>query len=218
MYKIIVFCVLIAIVAVLLHISDLLDPEKLIAIAREYADYWWLPIILVLLQVLLFTFALAGSVFLWVAAALYPPLTATMILAAGATIGGVSAYYFSARVSDEWVHRVESSHVYKVLHKQDSFFMLLAMRVMPAFPQALINYSSGFLNVRLLHFIPAAFIGVALKSYVYAGVIYQATSGASIDNLLDITTIGPLVLFSVALSVGVFVKYKRDQMQGVPTE
>lgn len=218
MYKLIVLGVFIVIVGIALQVTGWLDPEKLIVLAREFADYWWLPLVLVLLQVLLFTFALAGSVFLWVAAALYPPVTATIILAAGATLGGVSAYYFSARVSDEWVHRVENSHVYKVLHKQDSFFMLLAMRVMPAFPQGLINYSSGFLNVRLVHFIPAAFIGVGLKSYVYAQVIYQAASGASLADLLNVTTVAPLIIFSVLIFAGVFLKYQYDRKNGVPTE
>lgn len=218
MYKVIVIGVFIVVVGVLLQVSGSLDPEKMIAIARQFADYWWLPIVLVLLQVLLFTFALAGSAFLWVAAVLYPPLTATLILAIGATLGGVSAYYFSARVSDEWVHRVENSRAYKILHKQDSFFALLAMRVMPAFPQALINYSSGFLNVKLVYFIPAAFIGVGLKSYVYAQVIYQAASGASLSDLINIATFGPLVLFSILIFGGVFVKYKYDQRHGRPTE
>ncbi len=117
MYKLLILAVFIAI-GVVLQLSGLLDPGELIAIARQYADYWWLPVILVLLQVLLFTFALAGTVFLWVAAVLFPPLTASIILAAGATLGGVSAYYFSASLSDEWVHRVENSHVYKILRKQ----------------------------------------------------------------------------------------------------
>jgi uncharacterized membrane protein YdjX (TVP38/TMEM64 family) len=218
MYKLIALGVFIVTVGILLQISGLLDPEKLLAIARQYAEYWWLPVVLVLLQVLLFTFALAGSAFLWVAAALYPPLTATLILAVGATLGGLSAYYFSARISDEWVHRVEKSHVYKVLHKQDNFFTLFAMRVMPAFPQALINYSSGFLDVKLAHFIPAAFIGVAIKSYVYAKVIYQAAKGASVNDLLNLATFGPLVLLSVVIAVGVFVKYKLDQQRGIATE
>ena len=218
MYKNIIILGVIIVIGVGLQVSGLLNPETLIALAKQFADYWWLPIVLVLLQVLLFTFALAGSVFLWVAAALYPPLTATIILAAGATLGGVSAYYFSARVSDKWVHRVEKSHAYRVLHKQDNFFTLLAMRVMPAFPQALINYSSGFLDVRLSHFIPAAFIGVALKSYVYAQVIHQAASGAPLNELLDIAIIGPLVLLSVVIFVGVFVKYKYDQSHGIPVE
>ncbi|MCK4587735.1 MAG: VTT domain-containing protein [Gammaproteobacteria bacterium] len=217
MIKIIALVVLIA-AGALLQLSGLLNPGEIIVMARQYTDHWWLPVVLVLLQVLLFTFALAGTVFLWVAAVLFPPLTASIILAAGATLGGVSAYYFSANLSDEWVHRVESSHIYKVLHKQDNFFALLAMRIMPAFPHGLVNYSSGILKVNLAYFVPATFIGIGLKSYVYAPVIYQAAGGASLNDLLDITTFGPLVLLSVFILVGVVVKYKWDQKHGIPAE
>lgn len=217
MIKIIVLGVLIA-AGAFLQLSGSLDPEELIAIARQYADHWWLPVVLVLLQVLLFTFALAGTVFLWVAAVLFPPVTASIILAAGATIGGVSAYFFSATLSDEWVHRVENSHIYKVLRKQDSFFALLAMRIMPAFPHGLVNYSSGILKVKLVYFVPATFIGIGLKSYVYAPVIYQAAGGASLNDLLNIATFGPLILLSLVILGGVIVKYKWDQKHGIPTE
>ena len=217
MYKLLILGVLIAIGA-LLQFYGLLDPEELIAIARQYADYWWLPVILVLLQALLFTFALAGTVFLWVAAVLFPPFTASIILAAGATLGGVSAYFFSATLSDEWVHRVENSHIYRLLRKQDNFFALLAMRIMPAFPHGLVNYSSGILKVNLAYFVPATFIGIGLKSYVYAPIIYQAAGGASLNDLLDISTFGPLILLSVVILGGVIAKYKWDQKQGIPTE
>ncbi|MCK4587069.1 MAG: TVP38/TMEM64 family protein [Gammaproteobacteria bacterium] len=217
MYKLLILGVLIAIGA-LLQFYGLLDPEELIAIARQYADYWWLPVILVLLQALLFTFALAGTVFLWVAAVLFPPFTASIILAAGATLGGLSAYFFSATLSDEWVHRVENSHIYRLLRKQDNFFALLAMRIMPAFPHGLVNYSSGILKVNLAYFVPATFIGIGLKSYVYAPIIYQAAGGASLNDLLDISTFGPLILLSVVILGGVIAKYKWDQKQGVPTE
>ena len=217
MFKIIALVVLIA-AGAFLQLSGLLNPGEIIVMARQYTDHWWLPVVLVLLQVLLFTFALAGTVFLWVAAVLFPPLTASIILAVGATLGGVSAYYFSANLSDEWVHRVENSHIYKVLHKQDNFFALLAMRIMPAFPHGLVNYSSGILKVNLAYFVPATFIGIGLKSYVYAPVIYQAAGGASLNDLLDITTFGPLVLLSVVILGGVVAKYKWDQKHGIPTE
>ncbi len=217
MVKLLILGVLIAIGA-LLQLSGLLDPGELIEIARQYSGHWWLPVVLVLLQVLLFTFALAGTVFLWVAAVLYPPLTASIILAAGATLGGVSAYFFSSTLSDEWVHRVENSHIYRVLHKQDNFFALLAMRIMPAFPHGLVNYSSGILKVNLVYFVSATFIGIGLKSYVYAPVIYQAAGGASLSDLLDITTFGPLVLLSVITLGGVIVKYKWNQKHGISTE
>ena len=217
MYKLLILGVFIAI-GVLLSLSGVLDPGELIAVARQYSDYWWLPVILVLSQVLLFTFALAGTVFLWVAAVLYPPITATIILAVGATLGGISAYYFSARLSDEWVHRVENSHIYRVLQKQDIFFALLAMRIMPAFPHGMVNYSSGILKANLAYFVPATFIGIGLKSYVYAPIIYQAAGGASLDDLIDIATLGPLVLLSVVIFGGVITKYQWDKKHGVPTE
>lgn len=217
MYKLIILGLFIM-TGFLLSVSGALDPQMLLAMAREYSDQWWLVLILVLAQVLLFTFALAGSAILWVAAALFEPVPAALILAVGATLGGVSAYYFSATLSEEWVHRVENSHIYRFLHKQDNFLALLAMRIMPAFPQALFNYSSGILKVNLVSFVIASFLGIGLKSYVYAPIIYQAAGGASIEDLLDFSRLGPLVILSLALFTGVIVKYKWDKTHGIPTE
>ena len=177
------------------------------------ADQWWLIIIIILLQVLLFTFALAGSIFLWVAATLYPPLTATAILVAGATLGGLSAYLFSAKITEQWSARVQRSHIYRLLHKQDKFFTLLAMRIMPAFPHALVNYSSGMLRVKWRYFIPATIIGIGAKSYVYAGIIYNATSSVALEELLDFSTYGPLLLIAGFILVGLFIKYRLDKTQ-----
>jgi len=192
---------------VLLEVYGLLDADKMLNIAREYADNWWLILVLILLQVIMFTFALAGSFFLWIAAPLYPPAMATFILTAGATLGGVTAYLFSKRLTDEWVHKIENSSAYKLLHKQDNFFSLFALRVFPAFPHSLVNYSSGILNVKLSHFIPAAILGISIKSYIYSDVIYNATT-TSVEDLLNISTYGPLILLSTITLIGVFIKYK----------
>jgi len=156
----------------------------------------------------LFTFALAGSFFLWIVAPLYPPAMATFILAAGGTLGGVTAYLFSKRLTDEWIEKIEKSRTYKLLHKQDNFFTLFALRVFPAFPHSLVNYSSGILNVKLSHFIPAAILGISIKSYIYSEVIYNTATSASFEDLLDISTYGPLVLLSTFVLIGVFIKYK----------
>lgn len=217
MYKFVILIALV-LIGILLSVSGFLDPRMLLAMAREYSDQWWLVLILVLAQIVLFTFALAGSAILWVAAALYEPLYAALILAIGATLGGVSAYFFSATLSEEWVRKVENSHIYRLLHKQDSFLALLSMRVMPAFPQNLFNYSSGILKVNLVHFIVASFIGIGLKSYIYAPIIYDAAGGASVDDLLDLSRLGPLVLLSLLLFAGVILKYRWDRRHGVPTE
>ena len=205
--KLFIVALLIA-AGILLEVAGLLDAEKMLNVAREYVDYWWLVLILILLQTILFTFALAGSFFLWIVAPLYPPAMATFILAAGGTLGGITAYLFSQRLTDEWIEKIENSRTYKLLHKQDNFFTLFALRVFPAFPHSLVNYSSGILNVKLSHFIPAAILGISIKSYIYSKVIYNATTSASLEELLDISTYGPLILLSVITLLGVFIKYK----------
>ena len=168
-----------------------------------------------LLQILLFTFALAGSFFLWIAAPLYPPAIATCILTVGSTLGGIAAYYFSRRLTDEWIERIENSHAYKILHKQNNFFTLFALRVFPGFPHAFVNYSSGILKVRLSHFIAAAVLGVSIKSYIYSELIYNATTSASVDDLLDISTYGPLALLSILTLTGVLIHYKLSSKDTV---
>jgi len=205
--KLFIVAVLIA-AGILLEVAGLLDAEEMLNIAREYVDHWWLVLIMILLQVILFTFALAGSFFLWIVAPLYPPAMATFILAAGGTLGGITAYLFSKHLTDEWIEKIENSRTYKLLHKQDNFFTLFALRVFPAFPHSLVNYSSGILNVRLTHFIPAAILGISIKSYVYSNVIYNTASSASFEDLLDISTYGPLVLLSIFTLLGVYINYK----------
>ena len=205
--EIIIVAVLIT-AGILLELAGLLDAEKMLGIARQYSDQWWLVLVLILLQAVLFTFALAGSFFLWIAAPLYPPLLSTFILAAGATLGGISAYLFSRRLTDDWIVKIENSHAYRLLHKQDNFFTLFDMRVFPGFPHSFVNYSSGILKVKLSHFIAAAILGISIKSYIYSNVIYNATSSASFDELMDISTYGPLILLSVISLAGVIIKNK----------
>ncbi len=207
-FKKLVIVALMITTGIILEFAGLLDAERMLDIARGYADHWWLVVVLILLQIILFTFALAGSFFLWIAAPLYPPAMATFILAAGGTLGGIAAYLFSKRLTDEWIQRIQNSHTYKLLHKQDNFFTLFALRVFPAFPHALVNYSSGMLNVKLSHFIPAAILGISIKSYIYSNVIYNATTSASLEELLDISTYGPLILLSVITLMGVFINYR----------
>ena len=199
----------------LLQLSGLLDVEKIIPFAREYADRWWLIVALILIQIVLFTFALAGSLVFWVVAPVYPPAVATLIVAVGASLGGVGAYFFSAYVTDEWIHKIENSHAYRFLHKEDNFFTLFALRIFPGFPHSLVNYSSGILNVKLSHFIAAAFFGIGIKSYIYADIIYNLSATASMGDILKVSTIAPLVLLSLLTLLGVFIKYKLSHKKDI---
>lgn len=208
-----------AIIAVLLtagialEVLGVLDAREWLELARGYTRHWWLVAVLIVAQSILFTFALAGSLFLWIAAPLYPPLTATLILTAGSTLGGLGAYFFSRSLTDEWKRKIENSRTYRVLHANDNFFTLFAMRVFPGFPHSVVNYSAGILNARLTHFVAAAILGIFIKTYIYAQVIYGATSALSVDMLLDIKVYGPLLLLSLLGVIGVYINYKLDQQK-----
>ena len=188
--------------------AGLLDVARAVAIAREYTQYWWLVPLLIFAQMLLFTFALAGSLFLWVAATLYEPPMATFILAAGGTLGGLGAYFFSGFLTADWKHRVENSRSYRLLQAQDNFFTLFAMRVFPGFPHSLVNYSAGILSANLTHFVAAAILGISIKSFIYARVIHGAATSLSLDLLLDFTILGPLVLLSLMSAVAVWINHR----------
>jgi uncharacterized membrane protein YdjX (TVP38/TMEM64 family) len=197
-----------------LDIAGLLDARQLLTLAREYTQHWWLIPVLILAQAILFTFALAGSIFLWIVAPLYAPATATFILAAGGALGGLGAYLFSGYLTEEWKTKIRNSRSYKLLQAQDNFLSLFAMRVFPGFPHSLVNYSSGILNAKLSHFVVAAVLGIGIKSYIYARVINSATNSLSLDMLLDISVFGPLVLLSVLSALGVYINYRITNKPG----
>ena len=197
-----------------LDIAGLLDARQLLTLAREYTQHWWLIPVLILAQAILFTFALAGSIFLWIVAPLYAPATATFILAAGGALGGLGAYLFSGYLTEEWKTKIRNSRSYKLLQAQDNFLSLFAMRVFPGFPHSLVNYSSGILNAKLSHFVVAAVLGIGIKSYIYARVIHSASNSLSLDMLLDISVFGPLVLLSVLSALGVYINYRITNKPG----
>lgn len=193
---------------IVLELTGLIDVRMLLNLARGYVDQWWLVLLFILLQVVLFTFALAGSFVLWVVAPLYAPAMSTFILAAGGTIGGITAYVFSRHLTEEWAERIESSPVYRLLQKNDSFLILFGLRICPAFPHSLINYSSGILKARLSHFVPAAVLGFSIKFYVYSNAIYRSSSAASPKALLEPAVLWPLLLMSAVILIGAVVRYK----------
>jgi len=205
-YKLFILIILVGL-GIILQLTGSIDPEQLIAVTRQYADRWWLAVLLVAIQTVLFTFALTGSSLIWIAAALFPPLTSTAIITTGTTLGSVSAYLFSQRLSVEWTQKIKNTRIYKLLQKEGNFLILYALRMMPGFPHSVINYSSGILKIKFINFIPATIFGTAVKTYVYSVLIYKSTTPGSLSNSIGISTVWPLLLLSLLIFAGVILKH-----------
>lgn len=204
-HKIIILLVLV-VTGIVLQLTGTIDSIQLITIARQYADHWWLGVALVVIQSIMFTFAMAGSSMVWISAALFTPIVSTIIIVAGTTLGGISAYLFSENLSGEWTVKVKHSRIYQLLSKQGNFISLFALRVMPGFPHSVINYSCGFLHIKFINFIPAAILGTAIKTYLYSVIIYNATTPGALAGAIDISMVWPLLALSLLILAATIVK------------
>ena len=177
-----------------LYFTGIFDLAGLLQWAEGYRQYCWVAAGLALLQALFFMLALPGSTFLWVIAPIYPPLTATLILVAGSTMGAMAGYLFASRLTGPWRERIYKNRFFKQLEKRSDFLTQCAIRTFPAFPHSFINYSAGVLKLPLIPFLLAALIGLSIKTFLYATAIHGAMKANDPYELIRIETMAPLMI------------------------
>jgi uncharacterized membrane protein YdjX (TVP38/TMEM64 family) len=198
------------------------DWEVLVDRAQGHADAWWLAAAIVGLQVALFTFGLPGSLLLWVAAIVYRPAVATLLVVAGGVGGALGAYGFAATMASEWRERITSSRVLSLLARRSDFLALVAVRVLPTFPHSVINFGAGSLQLPLGRFLTATAIGLTIKGGLYVSAIHHAIEADSLAEALDwrvgLPLLGLALLFLLAALLserwGLGKKAADDQDRG----
>ena len=124
------------ILGLILEYFGVLDLHGAMEWFRGFSQTFWLPLVLILLQIILFMFALPGSAVLWIVAPIYEPLSATAILVSGSTLGGLAAYWFAHQARFSSLQTVRRHSLFVFLKKHADFFSLLGLRVFPGFPQS----------------------------------------------------------------------------------
>jgi uncharacterized membrane protein YdjX (TVP38/TMEM64 family) len=185
-----------------IEVFDLVDWRAGLEWARGHVGGWYLPVAIVLAQLVLFTFAQPGSILFWVAALLYAPPAATAILTAGGTSGALGAYLLARRVTRLDPVRAREQRLFRLLERQGDFYTLCALRVVPGMPHSLLNYTAGTLALPLTRFLVASAIGLAVKSYLYASAIAGAVGTASPADLVRPGVLGPLFGIAALLLLG----------------
>lgn len=205
------FVLLLALLALGLvaHVLGWLEWQQALQWMRGYTEHWWLAAALILLQIVLFMFAMPGSTLLWVVAVLYPPVAATLILVAGASMGGLAGYLFARRLARQRQARLRENRHFRLLREHGDFFTQCALRVTPGFPHSIINYGAGILGLPLGRFFAAAVLGLGVKTFLYSHVIHRALGAAEPAEQAWQEIAPPLVLLALLLLLARLILRRR---------
>lgn len=160
------------------------------------------PVLVVAAMAILFTFAMPGSLCVWLVAPFQPPVVATAILVAGSVLGAFGAWLLAWRLGGGWSMGPRSERIMEALAARSDFVMLLALRVLPGFPHSVVNYAGGILRIALPRFLLAAALGLAVKWGVYTSAIRSGVGAAERGLWLDPAVLVPLVLLALLLFAG----------------
>jgi uncharacterized membrane protein YdjX (TVP38/TMEM64 family) len=213
--KLAVLVVLVAL-GIVLEALGVIEWRLALEWARGRAGGWQIPTAIVAAQVALYTFAQPGSMLLWVAALLYSPPAATLILTAGGTSGALGAYLFARRLARPDPGRARQGRLLRLLERQGDFFTLCALRVLPGMPHSVINYASGVLALPLPRFLCATALGLAVKSYLYCSALGGVIGAAAPSDLVRLEVLGPLILIALLLLLGSFALRQAARKRGAP--
>lgn len=193
------------------------DPAHLLALGDAIAGGPWATAALVVLMALMLTFALPGTLILWVIAPFHPPLVSIALLLLGSVSGALGAYWFSGRVGDSpRMAQRRSRRLVKLLKRRSGLATQLALRVLPGFPHSMVNYAAGVLRLPLGTFLLAAVLGLAVKWSVYATAVHEAADAVAAGEALHPQTLLPLFVLAALLLLGVVLQRwltRRWQLQ-----
>lgn len=207
---------LLVVIGLLLQQLDILDLQMVLKTIRGYSEYNWLIVALIFYQVIFFMFALPGSTALWLVAPIYTPVSATLILTTGGTLGGLAAYYFSRHLGKDWQTRIRQHHLFHSLEKRGDSLTLLGLRILPGFPHSVINYAAGILRLPPAQFILTAAIGLAIKNAIYCTLIFRIFSLGNNEfeiTLKDVTPLLVLTCIIVGIRVVLYFRSKNIKHQ-----
>lgn len=172
----------------------------------------------VVLMAVLFTFALPGSLVLWVIAPFHPPVVSVIMLVIGSGAGALGAYRFSHRVGRRWSPGRHAERVVALLEQRSDLLTQTALRVLPGFPHSFVNYAGGVLELPLRNFLLAAVLGLTLKWGVYVTAVHGAVEAIETGDALRPSTLLPLFVLAGLLLLGGVTRRWLERRAGADGE
>lgn len=186
------------------------DPGRLLDWGEAVTGDLRVAAALVLLMALMLTFALPGTLVLWLIAPFHPPPVAIALLLLGSVAGAFGAYSISAYLGrtrgQKARARDHTGWLETFLRQNSGLLPQTALRALPGFPHSLVNYSAGSLQLPLKNFLLAATLGLAAKWTIYALAVHGAADAIKSGEALTPQTLLPLVALVLLLLLGAWLR------------
>ena len=193
--------------AIAVTIWEPISLPQLLEWGRWFVTNPWAIAGLIVIQALLFTFAMPGTMVIWLIAPFHPPAFAVSIMLAGSLAGALGAYRLSGRLGENWQPK-RGAWLFRLLSQRSDFFTQTALRVLPGCPHWAVNYGAGILRVPLWSFLAAALLGLTIKWSLYCWVIYGTTNAAQADDRIGVASLWPLLVLALIMIAGSFIRQR----------
>ncbi len=190
----------------LFHYTQIADWRQVLELVQRFSDHWWAWTLILGTKILLYAIAMPGSSLIWIAAILYNPVQATLLIICGGTLGGFVGYFLSKKISSKDQSEKKESIFFGFLQNNSNFTALCAARMIPGFPHSVINYGAGILDIPWLRFVLATLVGFAVKGFVYSSAIHEVIEISDISELEKLEKVWPLLLIAGLMIIGHVLK------------
>lgn len=187
--------------------------SELLAWGRALSDMPLLIGLVLVAMALLFAFGLPGSLGMWLIAPFQPPLISTVLLVSASLAGALGAYSLARRLRGNWRPEGVGGKVFDLLERRSDMMTQTALRVLPGFPHSVVNFAGGLLLLPLAVFTLSALIGMTIKWAVYTSAVYGVVDAVESDSAIQLNSLLPLLVLSILLLVGTWVKSRMTTEQ-----
>ena len=167
-----------------------------------------------------------GAVMTITAGFLFGVVVGTITVVVGATIGATAIFLAIqmglgkslASKSEGWVAKMKDGF------NRNAFSYLLALRLIPVFPFALVNIVPALLGVSLSVYFLATLLGIIPGSFVYIllgdglGAIFDAGGTPNLSIIFEPRVILPILALAALVLLQVGYRYVQDKIKSKPSK